>query len=114
MKRETGTIEKLQSLIRLYDEGYRSDTVDRAVTKLVRLEIEQTEKDLQRLKARLQHYEEAYDLNSEVFYQRFRAGDMGDDATFVEWSIFWDMYQATTRRLHELAEQPYDPERLHS
>ena len=108
MRQETGTIDKLQSLIRLYDEGYRSAVVDRAVNKLVALEVEQTKGELERLRARLQTYEQSYNMRSEVFYRRFRAGELGDDMDFVEWSSFWDMYQAAERRLDELTKRIND------
>ncbi len=110
MRQETGTLERLQSLIRLYDEGYRSAVVDRAVDKLVALEVEQTQADLQRLGARLQAYEELHGMSSEVFYRRFRSGELGDDADFVEWSAFWDMHQAAMHRLDELVKQTDEAE----
>ncbi len=34
-------------------------------------------------------------MTSDSFYRRFRAGMLGDGMDFVEWSIFWEMYQAT-------------------
>jgi hypothetical protein len=53
MTMETGTVGKLQSLIRLYHEGYRSPAIDQAVGKLIALEVEQSQAELQRLEARL-------------------------------------------------------------
>jgi len=102
---ETGTVGKLQSLIRIYHEGYRSPVIDRAVGKLIVLEVEQTRAELQRLEARLLAYEQQYDVASDEFYRRFRSGELGDDMDFVEWSVFWDMHQATLRRLDELTKQ---------
>lgn len=50
-------------------------------------------------------YESKYGLKSDEFYQQFRAGKMGDDMDFVEWSVFCDMREATQRRLNHLVEQ---------
>ena len=36
-------------------------------------------------------------MTSDEFYRRFRAGKLGDDMVFVEWSIFWEMCQATEK-----------------
>ena len=36
-------------------------------------------------------------MTSDEFYRRFRAGTLGDSIDFVEWSIFWEMYQATEK-----------------
>ena len=101
----TGTVDRLQSLIRLYHEGYQSPTIDQAVVKLIALEIEQARVELQRLEPRLFAYEQQYNMPSDEFYRRFRAGALGDDMDFVEWSVFWDMSQATRRRLEELTRQ---------
>ena len=30
-------------------------------------------------------------------YRHFCAGELGDDMDFVEWGIFWEMYQATEK-----------------
>lgn len=108
MAQETETISKLQRLIQIYDEGYRSVVVDQAVDKLIALEIAQTKAELQRLHDRLQTYEARYDMPSDVFYRRFRAGELGDDMDFVEWSVFWDMHQAAARRLDALMKQADD------
>jgi hypothetical protein len=105
MTMETGTVGRLQSLIRLYHEGYQSPVIDQAVGKLIVLEVERSRYELQRLEVRLSAYEQQYDMTSEEFYRRFRSGELGDDMDFVEWSVFWDMYQATQRRLDELTKQ---------
>jgi tetrahydromethanopterin S-methyltransferase subunit G len=108
MTMETGTVGRLQSLIRLYHEGYRSPVIDQALGKLIALEVEQSQAELQRLEARLLAYEQKYNMTSAEFYQRFRSGELGDDMDFVEWSVFWDMHQATKRRLNELTKQFHD------
>jgi hypothetical protein len=85
--------------------GYRSPVVDQAVGKLIALEARQCRAELQRLAARLAAYEQQYQMASDDFYQRFRKGELGDDMDFVEWSIFWDMRQATEKRLASLLKQ---------
>lgn len=39
---------------------------------------------------------------SSEFYLRFRAGELGDEMDFVEWSVFYEMYQAILQRLEVL------------
>lgn len=58
-------------------------------------EMDQSDGESRRLGARLSAYEQQYDMTSDSFYRRFRAGILGDGMDFVEWSIFWEMYQAT-------------------
>jgi len=60
-------------------------------------EMGQSDCKLGRLAARLSAYEQGYGLTSDEFYRRFRAGTLGDSMEFVEWSIFWELYQATEK-----------------
>jgi hypothetical protein len=41
-------------------------------------------------------------MSSQEFYRRFRAGELGDEMDFVEWSVFYEMYQVTRQRLDML------------
>lgn len=102
MTTESSTLGQLQSLVRLYDGGFQNPVIERAVNKLVALEVAQTRAELQRLEARLHAYEQRYAMTSAEFYQRFCSGELGDAMDYVEWSVFWDMYQATLRRMEAL------------
>jgi len=101
---EVATIARLETLLNLYSKGYQSPVIDQTIEKLVHLETERIRAGLDRLSLRLKIYEEQYSMKSDRFYPRFMAGEMGDDMDFVEWSIFWDMYQAELGRLSELGE----------
>ena len=105
MTDQTQTVGRLQNLLELYRGGYQSQVVDQAVSKLISLEVGQCRAELQRLAARLITYEQQYGMTSKDFYRRFRLGELGDDMDFVEWSVFWDMHQATQKRLDSLVKQ---------
>ncbi len=99
---ESETVSRLESLVRLYRQGYCSPVVDQAVEKLVALETERSRQDLERLEERLSAYEKRHGQSSAAFYAKFRAGQMGDDMDMVEWSVLWEMREATLQRLDEL------------
>ena len=46
------------------------------------------------LEKRLKNFEFQYQMSSETFYQRFRAGELGDAMEFFEWSVFYEMWSA--------------------
>ena len=48
---------------------------------------------------RLKIFEARDQMSSETFYRRFRAGELGDTADVVEWSVFYEMWQAVQERL---------------
>jgi len=103
---ENKTLKTLEHLRTLYRQGYRSEVVDRALEKIVALEREEARETLTELEARLQVFEERYQMSSEEFYRRFRAGELGDDMDFVEWSVFYEMRKATQERLDLLTPEP--------
>ena len=93
------TLERLQSLETLYRQGYRSDTIDRSLDKIIALERAAARREYADLRERLQAFETRYQMSSEDFYRRFRAGAMGDSMDIVEWSIFYEMWEAVRARL---------------
>jgi hypothetical protein len=97
------TIERLQQLQELYRRGYHSDTVARFLEKLLSLERAAAERELVALQSRVAEFEQQYGMSSEEFYRRFRAGELGDSADFVEWSVFHEMCESVQERLQELA-----------
>ncbi|WP_017721864.1 hypothetical protein [Kamptonema formosum] len=46
------------------------------------------------LEKRLQTFEAQYQMSSEEFYQRFRAGELGDAMDFFEWNVFYEMWKS--------------------
>ena len=93
------TLNDLQHLTALYRQGHRSPVVDLAVEKLVTLEREHARHEADELDQKLKAYEQQYRLDSDDFYRRFRAGELGDDIEPVEWSIFYEMRAAVRQRL---------------
>ena len=93
------TLDRLRSLEQLYRRGFHSAVIDRTVDKLLAAEIEQAKAEQQDLERRLSAYEKQYNMSSEEFYRRFRSGELGDEIDFVEWSVFYEMYQALLERL---------------
>lgn len=102
MTTNEGTLRKLQRLETLYQRGYRSEVVDRSLGKIVELEQNSVQRELQKLTGRLQEFEEQYAMVSNEFYRRFRSGELGDAADYVEWSIFYEMRESVQERLDVL------------
>jgi len=93
------TIHRLQHLGDFYRQGYRSDIIDRSIDKIISLEKTVAQRDEQDLQAKLRKFEAKYHLSSEEFYGRFRKGELGDAADFVEWSVFYEMWESVHERL---------------
>jgi len=86
----------------LYRQGFRSEVIDRTLDKLLAAEAERALTERRDLEARLSAYEKQFNMSSQEFYRRFRAGKLGNGMDFVEWSVFYEMYQAIRQRLDVL------------
>ncbi len=103
---ERKTLSRLQHLETLYRRGYQSEVVDRSLDKIIELERAAARRELEDLEQRLHAFEDQYEMSSEQFYQRFRAGELGDAADFVEWSVFYEMWESVQNRLEVFDAEP--------
>ena len=96
------TFEPLQILDLLYRNGYRSQFLDRSLFKIIELERANHLKQASELQAKLQAYEFRYQMSSDVFYQSFCEGSLGDEMDYFEWSVFYELRQSVQERLQLL------------
>jgi len=106
MSRTDSTLSKLNALEILYRRGYQSEVIDRAMDKLIAMERQRAQQELDDLARRLQEFETRYHLSSEEFQARFQNGDLGDEADFFEWNAYCEMRQAVRERLQNLENLP--------
>jgi len=82
------TLEKLTTLQETYaDNG----TLGRVVDKLVETALNQHRQRLQRYQADLQAFEQRFGFDSVTFYQRFQAGQLGDEMDLFEWASLYEL-----------------------
>jgi hypothetical protein len=86
------TIGRLQTLERLYTQGYQDDVVDLTLRKLLERQIQQDETQLASLRGDLLRFEQRYRMSSGDFYARYQAGQMGDDLDVFEWNVIYKMF----------------------
>ena len=96
------TIKKIHILDKLYQDGYRSNTVDATIDKLIAIERIQIQQETESLTASLAEFEKQYGLSSKLFFEKFQSGQMGDDADMFEWSAIYQMWQDANKRLRHL------------
>ncbi len=96
---------RLAQLIRIYESGQVSELMDRTLDKLFSVEAAEARKDIEDLRADLLRFETRFGMESEEFYNRFEAGEMGDDGDYIEWASFFDMYRNAQGRLAALSDE---------
>lgn len=87
------TLQRLRALEHLYEQGYQDQVVDLTVHKLLERQVQKEEAQLAALAEELTTYEQRFALSSVHFFEKYQAGEMGDDADVFEWQVLYKMHQ---------------------
>ncbi len=93
-------INQLQVLENISKQGYYSDNLVLSLRNIFLEEIKTIQQQLKEIEIDLQNFEQQYQLSSEQFYQQFKAGKLGDNMDFVEWSASYQMWCSLQERLN--------------
>ena len=93
------TLQKIRSLEQIYIKGYEDSFLDNALQKIISHQLSRDQADLQVLQQDLAEMERKYGISSEAFYERFQAGQMSDEADFMEWNALYKMTTKLRNRL---------------
>lgn len=95
-------MNNLQRKIEILTEFGASEMIDGAISKLMTFQIEKYRKTLTDINNELIVYEKKYTMLSEECYQRFNAGELGDDADFFDWTGLYENYLLYRKRMAAL------------
>ncbi len=99
------TLEKIRGLEQIYIKGYEDRFLDNALRKIISHQLARDRADLQVLQQDLAELERKYRISSGEFYERFQAGQMSDEADFMEWNALYKMTTKLRNRLDILQGQ---------
>jgi hypothetical protein len=76
--------------------------LDLILDKLLDVALSQHRLRLERYERDLRGFEERYDMDTETFYRRFEAGELGDAMDFFEWAGLHELRQDVLDRIRRL------------
>ena len=98
------TLEKVKQLEKYLaiNDSAIDPVVEKTINKLFVREYDRMVELKKRLASELSQFEKCYDLQSDHFYQRYEAGELGDDVDFIEWAATVEVLMNVKRRLELL------------
>lgn len=93
------TLHKLELLTEAYPDEAE---LDRVVRKMLDMALSQHRLRLERYERDLHEFERRYGMESEMFYQRFEAGELGDAMDFFEWAGLYELRQDLLEKIRRL------------
>ena len=99
------TARRLQQLSKLFQQGGASEVTERTLDKVLAHETELCRQKLAEIQADLRDLEQRYYLTSDLFFQRYQAGETDDRMDYVEWASLIQMADRLQQRLHFLVNE---------
>jgi len=100
--REKGRMDTRQKLEVLQETCTDEVELGQVVGKLLDLTLGRHRQRLARYEQDLRVFETQYAMDSETFYQRFEAGELGDSMDFFEWSGLCELHQDLLQKIHRI------------
>ncbi len=91
--------EKLEILKETYVD---EDQFGRLLDKLLVMILSQYHVRLTRYGQDLKQFEQKFNMNSALFYQRFQNGELGDNMDFFEWAGLYELQQDLMQKTAQL------------
>jgi len=93
------TFGKLEVLKDVYPDEAE---LDRVIGKVLEIALSQHRLRLERYERDLREFERRYGMESETFYRRFEAGELGDAMDFFEWAGLYELRQDLLEKIRRL------------
>lgn len=91
MQTDIASIDKLHAIESLLRNGYKSALVGRTLNKLTEIELSKLNRELEEIETRIEKFEALYNIDSDIFIEKFHSGQAADSADNIEWISFVDM-----------------------
>ncbi len=91
--------------IQLKQTTFSDSEVEATVTYALQRELEQARWRREHFAERCRRFEELYEMDSDTFFRKFEAGELGDEADYFDWYAAkrgFDLWEKRYRILMEL------------
>jgi len=92
-------VSRLEALREAYPDQAELELV---VGKLLDVALRRYRQRLEHYEDELRQFEQRYGLDSDVFYQRFEAGELGDATDYFEWASLYELRQDLLLKVERL------------
>lgn len=93
------TLHKLTLLRETYSDP---SELDQILGKLLSIALTQHQKRLERYNKDLSKFEATYQMDSDIFFAEFEAGNLGDNMDFFEWAGLYELREDILDKIRQL------------
>lgn len=96
------TVERLKRLEGLVQDFGSDRLVDATINKLIKTKKQELTKRINNIQYELKKLEQAYQISSDEFKDKYNAGHLGDDVDYIKWASLIDMEQRLRKQMRYL------------
>ncbi|MEQ9730861.1 MAG: hypothetical protein ABOK23_09675 [Candidatus Methanoperedens sp.] len=76
--------------------------IESTINKMLKVELGMVKRELKQFKNSLADFEKRHKMSSDEFYEKFKAGKLGDDREYLKWYAYKDTFNKLMERLKEI------------
>lgn len=81
-----------------FEKKYIASTIN----KMFKVELGMVRREIRLIEKSLTELEKHHNMRSDVFYEKFNAGELGDDIEYIRWYAYKDTYNKLMERAKEI------------
>jgi hypothetical protein len=80
------TSRKIDALLKIG----AGEIIENTLNKLIQYQLAKYRDNINQIKREMEKFEKSYNMSSDIFYQEFEAGKLGDEGDYFEWSSLYE------------------------
>lgn len=96
------TLSKVKNLEKFIEKHGEDAMISQTISKMAAYKVQKYVGEIERLNKELKKFEQAYKKKSQVFFEEFKEGTLGDEMDFIEWSSLYKMRNRLLEKKEEL------------
>ena len=81
-----------------FEKKYITSTI----TKMFKVELDMVRHEIRQIESSLAELEKRHNMNSDIFFSKFNAGELGDDREYIKWYACKDTHNKLMERAKEI------------
>ncbi|GEM_PF-2844616 len=81
-----------------FEKKYIASTM----SKMFKVELDMVKRQVRQVEKSLSEFEKRHNMSSDVFYEKFNAGELGDDREYIRWYAYKDTYNKLMERAKDI------------
>jgi len=77
-----------------FEKKYITSTMN----KMFKVELDMVRREIRQIESSLAELEKRHNMNSDIFYVKFNAGELGDDREYIKWYAYKDTHNKLIER----------------